>query len=237
MNISDLISIVEKYGIKGTTVIILVFLIISIVKSDWFSRFLSKISDKFIESFMRKRNIENPIREINESDISNHDIFNYIDFWMYSKVPTLILSTEYRTLVFRKYLTLYLKSYKRNISAFVESRQYQEMSDDKLLANLLNLINIIIYDYESEALISGIPKIVIEKMKFKNNETIILTLDLIKGTCSSNFYTSESNLLKVYSVLNIILSILENTIAQSENVCNSINGQLKGSTFDGKVEP
>jgi hypothetical protein len=79
--------------------------------------------------------------------------------------------------------------------------------------------------------------IVIEKMKIKNNETIKLKIDLIEGICSSQFYSSDKNLLKVYSILNILLSVLENTISSSESICNSINGALKGLTFDGKKEP
>jgi hypothetical protein len=65
-------------------------------------------------------------------------------------------------------------------------------------------------------------------MKVKNNDIIQLTIDLIEGICNSPFYKSENNLLKVYSILNIILSVLDNTIQNSEHVCNTINGQLKG---------
>jgi hypothetical protein len=50
-------------------------------------------------------------------------------------------------------------------------------------------------------------------------------------------YVADKNLLKVYSILNILLSVLENTISNSEEVCDSINGQLKGLKFDGKIEP
>ena len=77
----------------------------------------------------------------------------------------------------------------------------------------------------------------IEKMKTKNNDTITLTIDLIEGICNSQFYDSENNYLKVYSILNILLSVLENTISHSEGVCNSINGALKGLSFEGKIEP
>ena len=82
----------------------------------------------------------------------------------------------------------------------------------------------------------GIPKIIIEKMKVRNNDTISLTIDLLEGVCNSQFYASDKNLLKVYSILNILLSVLENTISSSANICNSINGQLKGLTMDGEVE-
>ena len=239
MGISDITSLIDKYGIKGAIFVVLSFLLIALFKSKWFGSLLSKLSDKFIERFMKNKSKDASlsVRNINDSDISNHDIFNYIDFWMYSKIPTFHFSTEYRTVVFRKYLTIYLRSYKSNISKFVISKEYQEMDDPKISKDLLNLINRIVYDYEKQMEEIGLPKVVIEKMKSKNNDTITLTMDLIQGVCNSQFYSSDKNYLKVYSILNILLSVLENTISNSESVCNSINGQLKGLTFDGKKEP
>lgn len=237
MGISEISEIFEKHGLKGALFVIGLFLLISLFKSKWFSDLISKISDKIIESIVRKKTPKDNIRSVSESDIINHDIFNYIDFWTYSKVPTFQFSTEYRTAVFRKYLTIYLKSYKKNLQSYVTDAKYIEMDDAKLSTSLLNLINQVVYDYEREAENIGIPTIVIEKMKIKNNETIKLKIDLIEGICSSQFYSSDKNLLKVYSILNILLSVLENTISSSESVCNSINGALKGLTFDGKKEP
>ena len=192
-----------------------------------------------VERFMKfkTKDSDTKVKMISESDITNHDIFNYIDFWMYSKIPTFQFSTEFRTVVFRKYLTLYLKSYKKNIAEFVNSKDYQTMDSAKIWKALLDLINHIIYDYERDMIEAGIAKPVIEKMKSKNNDTITLTIDLIEGICNSQFYESDKNFLKVYSILNILLSVLENTISNSEAICNSINGQLKGMTFEGKTEP
>ena len=53
------------------------------------------------------------------------------------------------------------------------------MDDAKVWKALLDLINQIIYEYEKEMLNAGIPKIVVDKMKAKNNDTISLTIDLI----------------------------------------------------------
>jgi hypothetical protein len=115
------------------------------------------------------------------------------------------------------------------------------MDQAELSTSLIKLTNDIVFQYERESADAGIPRVVIDKMKVRNNDTILLTLDLIEGVCSSQFYESENNLLKVYSILNILLSVLESTISNSESVCNSINGQLKGLTFrdDGKdfIEP
>ena len=111
------------------------------------------------------------------------------------------------------------------------------MDDSELWTSSLALINKIIYDYESEMRSQGIPEVVIEKMKVRNNESISLTIDLLESICSSQFYTSEKNLLKIYSILNILLSILESTISSSLYICNSINGQLRGLTMDGHTEP
>ena len=239
MELNDLSTIIDKYGIKGAFLIVIIFLLIGALKSKWITDLLSKLSDKFVERFMKSKtkDINSHIKMITDSDITNHDIFNYIDFWTYSKVPTFQFSTEYRTAVFRKYLTIYLKSYKRKISEFVNEKEYQKMDDAKVWKALLDLLNRIVFEYEKEMAEAGIPKIVIEKMKTKNNDTITLTIDLVEGICNSQFYDSENNLLKVYSILNILLSVLENTISHSEGVCNSINGALKGLSFEGKIEP
>lgn len=239
MNLELLLKILEEHGWGGTIFLAILILIYTLVKSQWFSSLLTKITEKFVERFMKNKTKDLPsqIRSISESDITNHDIFNYIDFWMYSKVPTFQFSTEYRTAVFRKYLTIYLRNYKKNISNLVTSKEYQTMDQAQITQAMLKLLNNIVYDYEKEMRDVGLPQIVIDKMKLKNNDTITLTIDLIEGISSSQFYQSEKNLLKVYSILNIMLSVLENTISNSEEVCDSINGQLKGLSFEGKVEP
>ena len=237
MDIKDLVSIFDKYGFGGLIIVLIISAIFIFIKSSWFSNLLTKISDLVLENFGKKSSKEIKVKGIEEGDILNHDIFNYIDFWMYSKVPTFQFSTEYRTVVFRKYLSIFLKKHKENIKKYVTDKKFENMTDAELWTSLLKLINDIIYDYEREMETTGIPRIVIEKMKIKNNDTISLTIDLIEGVCNSQFYNSEGNFLKIYSILNIILSILENTITNSEQICNSINGQLKGMSMDGKTEP
>lgn len=241
MGIKELLDAFKEYGVSGTLVACFIVLIWSMIKSTWFSNFMSKVFDKVIDSFSKKKSIESKIKSINESDILNHDIFNYIDFWIHSKIPTFHFSTEYRTVIFRKYLTIFLKKHKDKIRSYVDKRDFETMEDSQLWTSLLSLINDIIYDYEKEMESNGIPKIVIEKMKIKNNDTISLTIDLIEGVCNSQFYDSDKNLLKLYSILNIILSILENTISNSSIICNSINGQLRGMKIseNGKeyIEP
>lgn len=227
--IDFLIKEFSNHGNLGLVVLILIFILYTVVKSDWFGKIFSKLSDQFVEYFMkRKVNPEYGIKLITESDIVNHDIFDYIDFWMYSKVPTFQFSTEYRTVVFRKYLFIYLKKHKENLTKYINSKEFEEMDASQIWKSFLSLVNDIIYDYEREMMDQGIPKIIIEKMKTRNNDTISLTIDLIEGICSSQFYNSDKNFLKIYSILNIMLSILENTISNSESVCDSINGQLKG---------
>lgn len=239
MGFKDILELIDKYGFKGFIVGIIILIITLIFKSKWISNILSRISDWYIDYYIKKKGDTtiSSIKSISESDILNHDLFTYIDFWTYSKVPTIQFSTDYRTVVFRKYLTIFLKKHKENIKKYVENKSFEKMDDSELWNSMLTLINDIIYDYEREMELNNIPKIVIEKMKVRNNDTIVLTIDLIEGICNSQFYTSESNFLKVYSILNIMLSILENTISSSDAICNSINGQLKGMIFDGKIEP
>lgn len=228
MGIEEVYKMFKDHGVAGLVLAVIIFIITSIIKSQWFGEWWSKFTDKFILYFMKNKVKEIPVKEITESDITNHDIFNYIDFWTYSKVPTFQFSTEYRTIVFKKYLTVFLKSYKKSLSEFVQNKDYQKMDQSQLWKGLLNLINKNVWEYEKECEENGIPKIIILKMKSKNNDTISLTIDLIESISNSQFYESDKNLLKMYSILNILLSILENTISNSEAICNSINGQLKG---------
>ena len=233
----QILNSIQKYGVTGTISGGVIFAIWMLLKSEWFSKFMSKLSDQVLDKIIKGKTKTEKTIGITESDIVNHDIFSYIDLWMFSNVPTLQFSSEYRTVVFRKYLTIFLKKHKENILDFINKKEFETMDESQLWNSLLNLINDIIYDYEKEMETIGIPKVIIDKMKSKNNDTISLTVDLVSGICNSQFYTSDKNLLKMYSILNIMLSILENTIYSSEHICNSINGQLKGLSMDGKVEP
>jgi hypothetical protein len=240
MNFEHIFGLLADHSLQGI-IFALGAIIFWIIDSTFgLPKILSRIFYSIIEVVIKRKvtddGIEPHMKHISESDINNHDIFNYLNFWIYSKIPTLEFSSEFRTVVFRKYLTIYLKKHKECFRKFIEDKRFTEMDDTQLWNCLLSLINEIIFDYETEMTASGIPRIIIEKMKARNNDRISLTIDLIEGICNSSFYNSEKNYLKVYSILNIYLAILENTIAGSVKVCDSINGQLKGMSMDGKTE-
>lgn len=238
MEFMDIFDNVGNFGIGSIIASLLALIVWIIDKTIGLPGIITRIFYRILDSFLKDK-IKN-IKEINiikETDVLNHDIFNYIDYWIYSKVPTIQFSTEYRTVVFRKYLKIFLQKHKSNLLNWIQDKSFEEMDNSQLWTSLLSLINNIIHDYEKEMELTGIPKIIIEKMKVRNNETISLTIDLLEGVCNSQFYDSEKNLLKVYSILNILLSVLENTISSSATVCNFINGQLKGLSMDGKTEP
>jgi len=228
-----LVDVFKQYGFWGFVAVAIVLFLISAIKSEWIKSIYTKLADKFVDKFMKDKTTDTKLvlaNQITEADITSHEIFNYINLWKFSMVPTLNFSTEYRTVVFRKYLSIYLDSYKEDLKSFLQT-DYKSMGASEIKGAFLDLINKIIYDYERKMVDAGIPKVIIEKMKVRNNDTINLTIDLIEGICGSNFYDSDNNYLKVYSILNIILSVLDNTIANSESTCNSINGQLAGLSF------
>ena len=86
MNV-DFSELIELYGFRGLFFGIIILFVTSIIKSKVVSEFFSKLGDKFIDWFLKKQSDDSD-ESVHESDILNHDIFNYIDFWMYSKVPT-----------------------------------------------------------------------------------------------------------------------------------------------------
>lgn len=223
----------DKYGFWGAAISAIIIILVALIKSEWFKKVYTYVADALVERFMKEKTKDSKATlasKITETDITSHEIFNYINLWKFSIVPALVLSTDYRTAVFRKYLTIYLACYKENMKKFISS-DYKSMGPSEIKGAFLDMINHSVFDYERQMLEAGIPQVVISKMKAKNNDTIALTIDLIEGICSSNFYESEGNYLKVYSIFNIILSILDNMLANSERVCNSINGELAGLSF------
>ena len=222
-------KLMEEYGIRGILVFIILSIIGSLIKPE-------VIKSVFLKIFIFFKKTDSKI-DVNESNVTNHDIFNYIDFWISSKVSSMEFSTEYRSVAFRKYLRIFLTSYKDGLYGFVSSGKYKSMDQSEFWKEFLTVINTIVSDYERKSYEAGIPEAIISKMRTRNNETVKLTIDLVNNISRSDFYTSDDNYLKLYSILNILLSILENTISSSISICNSINGELKGMSMDGKTEP
>lgn len=228
--ISEIFELISEHGIMTTFIAIVISVIVMLARADLLGD-IFKWGKKII---VKKKTIQISVKE---SDIINHEIFNLVDFWVYSKIPTLSLSTDFRTAVFQRYLHIYFKSYKDILHIFVNAGSYKSLDNSELRKSLLKLITDVVFDYESEMTRSRIPCVVISKMKAKNNDPLNLTIDLINSICDSDFYNSTHNLLKVYSFLNIVLSILENTMSHCEEVSNNINGEMKGFEFNGFVEP
>ena len=94
MNLDEITKIVENMGIKGVIITPLIFIIYVLFKTKYIQDILSKISDAFIEKLIRNKVSNNVERNLNDSDIENHDIFNQISFWLYSIVYTLAPSSR-----------------------------------------------------------------------------------------------------------------------------------------------
>jgi hypothetical protein len=237
MDFQQILDLFQDKGLHGLYVAVagLVFWILDNIFG--FPRLISQLFYKVFATIMKRENPTGKFKDVSESDLLNHGIFNYINFWIYSKIPTFEFSSEYRTLVFRKYLTIYLKKHREVLKKFVEEKSYEQMDENQIWNKFLSLINEIIYDYETEMISIGIPKVIIEKMKSRNNERVSLIIELIHGICNSPFYNSDKNYLKVFTFLNTYMTILNDTITSSVKVCDTINGQLKGMSMDGKTEP
>lgn len=238
MGFNDFLNLLSNYGTTGSVLVALAYIIRYVVKTDWFGKIIDKLIDNLFKKKDKKSNSEQTDSiVIDESKVANHEIFIWIDIWINTKIPSMVFSNDFRTAVFRKYLTVYLMKYKENLKEFINNKKYQTMDETELLNSLFGLINKTIYDYESELVRLGVPTIVIERMKIKNNESILLTIDLLEGICSSDFYKSEKNVFKILSILNTLFSILTSVVNNSLPTCNGINGAMQGMTFQGYMEP
>lgn len=214
---------------------IFVAFIVGLLNSDFVKDTIKEFFNKRWKLFKKKKGTQ--VDDVKSIDIDNHNLFNYIDFWIYNQIPSMTLKTRYRTIAFRKYLHFFFHTHKEKILHFLKEREYKHVGSQRLKSTLLRLMTEITIEMENKMRKAGIPEVIIVKMKNEMNDKTNLTRDLIESISDSSFYDSDDNLLKVYSFLNIIHSILDNTISNIEPVCNNINGELSGLTMEGVTEP
>lgn len=216
-------------NIFGTIISILLGLITVVAaasKIEWVQKAMDNLTNKLIGDLFKKKKDNN--KKLSESDVLSHEMFTLIDNLVSTKLPTICFRTEYRTVIFRKYIKIYLKAYKIHLKNFVKSREFLQMSQPELWSSVIDLYRQIYIYYEKEMLNSGVPMIVITQMRQENIENHALMIDLFDCICNCDFYDSDGNLLKVYSILNITLTILENSLLKSVNTLDSIGDELKG---------
>ena len=146
MELSNLFDFMQDWGVGTTTILTLILWILdrTLKVPPSVKKFFDKIFSYVLK--IKVKDVEiTQFQSIKDSDVTSHDIFNYIDFWTYSKVPTFRFSTEYRTVVFRKYLTIFLKQHKLNLQAWIEEKKFETMDDAQLWTSSLALINKIIF--------------------------------------------------------------------------------------------
>ena len=56
MDLQGLLQILDKYGVGGLITVLIALIIITGIKADWFKKITNKISDKFLEKFMKDLN-------------------------------------------------------------------------------------------------------------------------------------------------------------------------------------
>lgn len=231
-------DIIKAYKMEGA-MFFLGVIMFSLFKTKFVKDMLTKFFDNVLHKIKggQRKTVSELSLNATEDDILHHDIFSYMDFWIYSNIPSMVFFTDFRTNVFKKYLTIFFTTYKTELKKYVEQGEYKKMNKPELKQSLLKLLTNIVNNYEVEMKNIGIPLVVINKMKNKNNETLNLIIELINSICDSHFYDTEDNLLKMFSFMNIISAVLDNIVSSAEQVCNSINGELKGLVMDGATEP
>lgn len=230
MSIEEIIKITTHFEDKGIGFIITISVLVIVTKSKAVKNILSKLLNFFVDKLLMKKESSIEIK-LTESDLIHHDIFSYIEYWTQSNINKINFSTEFRTMVFRKYLKIYLNTYSKEFKTYLIDRSYKVMGDAELRNSIQSLLTRIEVKYEENMIEAGIPQVVIEKMRISNTTTSMMLFNTTENICDSLHYKSEYNYLKIYSIMNTVQGILDAVITQSEKTCNSINGELSGKTY------
>jgi hypothetical protein len=226
--------ITDNGGLISIFTLMVGSIILGLFKSGKATEIISAIIDALPGK--KKKIEENNIRKISESDIINHELFSYAGFWLNNKIPSLKLKTEFRTVVFRDYLNVFFTKFVNNIQHFINQGVYKNMDNTQMRKELFNILNTTLIEIDNELRNKKVPNIIIHKMRVLNSSKIGLMTDLVHSICDSSFYDSENNYLKIFSFLNVVYSILDNTIVGAESLFNSLNGELLGLNYKGAIE-
>jgi hypothetical protein len=238
MDINTIIDLIKLGNWKQALLIGLIFAAFTLSKSKWFLALLAKLTDGLLDILMKSRVGNVPVGQVLSSSALVHNtLFSSVDYWVSSVVPSMEFSTSYRNIVFKKYLTLYLTSYKEVISDFVYTEGYVNMDSDEFEQSLRGLINKVVVESDKKMSSAKIPDVVVNKMKAENEKILSLTLDFVGAVSRSKNQVDEKNIAKMQTFLTLINYLLQTIVDGSVGVCNSINGQLSGLSMDGETEP
>lgn len=186
--------------------------------ADFFNWLFSSISKKKTNS-------------LTESNVLKHTIFNRLMGWADGDVMSLRFSTDYRTIIFRKYLLLYLECHHNKIKSFIDDKGFQTMDGPQLLSAISDLITEINREHEKRMIDFGIPYVVIERMKKYTTINLSMAHGHLRNIFENDFYSSANNFLRMYTALNIITLLIQVVLNNSEIIFNSMGDELSGRTI------
>lgn len=186
--------------------------------------------------FKRKKNNS----EI-DVELSNHHIFNRIDFNKSVIITRFSLENKGKEKVFKHILIKHMDIYKYHIELLLNKLEENECTDNDLYNDSLNTLNSIILDlsnfYKNSSEYTTVEKrvleIVMNKYSLWNLEREQNFLLRVQEICSSNVYQGQK--LKSYLLLDTFLYTINDTINDASKTLNQINGDLSGLKFKGVV--
>lgn len=214
------------------------FLIFSLMFLVWFGMLLYKERIFFFEIIKSYFSSFGGRRKITKIDLTQHQIFKDLDYWIDYRVNQLygsILTGSYdkaKIAMARAILLIKLRDTKSWLSCFVNETNFEDSSSD--------IRSIFHYKKEKHNAIQwaaykerGIPSRFIEKFmevsRIHESYLVRSCDDLLSERVPMNIYE------KVYMLLGFLTVYYSTLIIEIGRVIESINGDLKGEVFDNMV--
>lgn len=233
MEATRLIEILNTYGVRTAITAPIIYALYYLSKSKIVGKIANKLMNRIIDKISNDTKKEADTN-IKNSDIENHHIFNKMNNLLYRDIYTVDFGEDTMNILMRDYLSIIIKEFKVGIKVFVNKGDYIKMTPTEYTSELNRVINEILCKIDREVENRSLPVILVDNMKLKTITAVNFFMEITAGIASSHHY--ENNLIKTFSILNILSTVLDNLITKSSiKVADFIYEDLKGISYKGKI--
>lgn len=208
----------QNYGIIGVAVI--VFILSAIKYTGFFMRLLGKLS-------------KNPSKTKRQNYIPKDILYAKLSYWLEFKIDNINITDLGRHLIFKDLLKVKFKAIQHKIFTLEERVGFDGWDGSTFYNNLLLCISETDDIYQRNAVVMGIPHIVIAKFNRWRGGTLDFLLKSAELISYSPVY--KNNHERMQAIYTVYTAMLEILINEAEKTLTLLNGELAGLEYKGVI--
>jgi len=212
MEITDILKILQDYGVSITLIAIVLFFAFSFGQTGL----------KYLQNKLKLKVATNPL---------SHAFFSASERLINYRIPRMNVSSDpARNTLFRDMLLKKIGIWRENMLSFI-TRDFSSYKNFEIKQLFAQKMHKIIKEYEAKWKSSGVPKLVISKFTTWHSPRVEALSSSATSVFDGKSFTTVTEMLN--AVLCLQNALLVETIIDAERTLGELNGELKGLTYKG----